>query len=46
MTLGHKTSQSSTGLFVATAKIHCMGQNDRFSFYAKTIKILSKDHVA
>ncbi len=29
---------SSTGIFVAIEKIHCMGQNDPFFFYAKNRK--------
>ncbi len=35
VTLDHKTILSRWGIFVTIAKIHCMGQNYRFFFYAK-----------
>ncbi len=46
VTLYHKTKPviSNTGIFVAIAAIHFMGQKYRFLFYAKII-ILSKDSV-
>ncbi len=35
VTLDHKTCLSRWSIFVAIAKIHCMGQNDRFFIYDK-----------
>ncbi len=43
VTLEHKTSLKSPGYICS--KIHCVGQNDWFLFYAKIIRTLSKDHV-
>ncbi len=35
VTLQHKTSLEPRGIFVEITKIHCMGQNYQFLFYAR-----------